>query len=206
MTIKSPTTKERFGLRQWIELLLGTAALGVSAISLWIAIGTEEANRQMVAAASWPLLQADTSNLPEGGRPVIHFSLMNGGVGPAKLKSLEVSWRGKVFAGAVPLLEACCGYKPSSGPADLRIAGRTPIMTGGVHNVVILAGEKRNFLTMALGSDNVDVWRKLDIARRELRFRACYCSVFDECWNSNLMDLEPRRVEACPAVSVPYIE
>src|SRR4029077_11979788 len=139
-----------------------------SAISLWIAIGTEQANRQMVAAASWPLLQADTSDLPEGGRLVIHFLLINGGVGPAKLKTLEIWWRGKAFTGARPLLEACCGYKPLPGPADLRWAARTTMTTGGVHNVVILASEKRTFLSMPLGADNVDVWRKLDIARHEL--------------------------------------
>jgi hypothetical protein len=206
MIAKKPKTIEGFGLRQWVELLLGTAAVGISALSLWIAIGTEQANRQMVAAASWPLLQADTSDLPEGGRSVISFLLINGGVGPAKIKTLEVSWRGKAFAGAVPLLEACCGYKPFTGPADLRTTGRTPILTGGVHNVVILAGEKRNFLRMPLGSDNVEVWRKLDVARRELKFHACYCSVFDECWIGNLEDLEPKRVEVCPAVRVPYIE
>lgn len=197
---------EGFGLRQWFEVLLGAAALVVSVSSLWIALGTEQANRQMVAAASWPLLQADTADLPQGGGPVITFTMINGGVGPAKLKTLEIRWRGRAFAGAVPLLEACCGYKPSSAPADLRSGTRTVMTTGGVHNVVILAGEKRTFLSMPLGSDNVGVWRKLDVARRELAFRACYCSVFDECWVSNLMDLEPKRVSVCPAVSVQYIE
>jgi hypothetical protein len=193
-------------LRQGIELLLGTAALVVSGISLWIAIGTEQANRQMVAAASWPLLQADTADLAENGHPVITFILMNGGVGPAKLKTLEISWRGRPFRGALPLLEICCGYKPFSGPADSHLVGRTPITTGGVHNVVILASEKRTFLSFPLTADNSDVWRKLDIARRELKFRACYCSVFDECWISNLADLEPTPVTACPAVKVPYVE
>lgn len=69
---------ERLGLREGVELLLGAAALVVSAISLWVAVGTEQANRQMVAAASWPLLQADTADIPEGGRPVIAFLLVNG--------------------------------------------------------------------------------------------------------------------------------
>lgn len=71
---------------------------------------------------------------------------------------------------------------------------------------MILAGEKRVFFHMPLGSVDVDVWRKLDIARRELKFHACYCSVFDECWTSNLVDLEPKRVAVCPVPKVPYIE
>ena len=192
--------------RQWLELLLGGAALAVSAISLWVAIGTEQANRQMVAAASWPLLQADSANLPEEGRPTITLTLINGGIGPAKLKTLEVWWRGKAYAGSRPFLAECCGYKPFAGPPDLISVGRTAATTGGVRNTVILAGERRTFLRMPLGPDNVTIWRKLDVARRELKFRACYCSVFDECWSSTLADLEPKRVKACPEVKVTYVE
>lgn len=42
--------------RHWLEYVVTVAALAVSVISLWVAIGTEDANRKMVAAASWPLL------------------------------------------------------------------------------------------------------------------------------------------------------
>lgn len=195
-----------FGLRQWVELSLGAAALLVSAISLWVAIGTEQSNRQMVAAASWPLLQADTSNVGSNGHTAITFSVINGGVGPAKLKTLEVWWHGKAYTGSVPFLKDCCGFVPFTGPADLSAVGRTPITTGGISNVVVLAGEKRTFLEVPLGPDNVEVWRKLDRARRELKVRGCYCSVFDECWISTLQDLEPEPVDTCPAVKVRYVE
>lgn len=200
------TTKRHFGFRHWIELLLGAAALVVSAVSLWVAIGTEQANRQMVAAASWPLLLADTADLPENGRLTIKFSLLNGGVGPAKLRTMEVFWKGKAYTGAMPLLESCCGLKPFTGPTDLSLKDRTGLMTGGVHNVVVLAGQTHDFLTLPLGKDNVSVWRTLDRVRHQLRFRACYCSVFDECWISTLKDLEPARVTKCPAVKTLYIE
>ncbi len=194
------------GRRQWVELLLGAAALVVSGISLWVAIGTEQANRQMVAAASWPLLLADTSDLPEDGRLTITFSLINGGVGPAKLKTMEMWWRGRAYAGAAQFLEDCCGFRPFTGPTDLIAANRTAPFTGGVHNVVILAGQTHPFLKVPLGQDNVAVWRKLDRARHQLKFRACYCSVFDECWVSTLKELEPKRVNTCPAVKTLYIE
>ena len=203
--MKDSKAAERFTRRQWLELLLGAAAFIVSVSSLWIAYGTEQANRQMVAAASWPLLQADTTDLPEGGRPVITFLLMNGGVGPAKLKTFEMWWRGRAFSGARPLLEACCGYKPRNEPA-ISSGAQTALTTGGMRNAVILAGQKHVFLSLPLGQENAGVWQKLDIARRELRFRACYCSVFDECWIGNLADLAPRRVKTCPAVNVQYVE
>ena len=30
-----------------------------------------------------------------------------------------------------------------------------------------------------------------------MRFRACYCSVFDECWVCDLMTVSPEPVEQC---------
>ncbi|HEY4114990.1 MAG TPA: hypothetical protein VGM17_13130 [Rhizomicrobium sp.] len=195
-----------FGLRQWVELLLGAAALAVSAISLWVAIGTEQANRQMVAASSWPLLLVDTADVPENGRGLITFSLINGGVGPAKLKTMELWWRGRPYTGALSLLRDCCGYKPLSPDARVGAAARDAVITGGVHNVVIRAGEKHDFLRMPLTADNATAWSKLDRVRHELKFRGCYCSVFDECWIGSLMDLEPKKVDSCPVPKVLYVE
>jgi hypothetical protein len=52
--------------------------------------------------------------------------------------------------------------------------------------------------------ENETVWRRLNIARNELRLRACYCSVFDECWVSSLATTRAERVAACPAPAVPF--
>src|ERR1700757_2331057 len=103
--------------RRWRELVdpfLALVAVVVSGISLWVAIGTEQANRRMVAAASWPLLQADTSSL----HSTITFSVLNGGVGPAKLKTFELFWNGKAYPGAHALLSVCCGYDASRSPDE----------------------------------------------------------------------------------------
>lgn len=179
-----------------MDPFLALIALVVSAISLWVAIGTEQANRRMVAAASWPLLQADTSDL----NSTITFSVANGGVGPAKLKTFEVFWHGKAWPGAHSLLKACCGYQAPK-PSE-----ETALTTGGVSGIIIRAGETHTFLTLPRRADTADVWHKLDRTRRELKFRACYCSVFDECWIGTLKDLEPQRVDKCPSVQATYVE
>lgn len=184
------------GWREWTDPFLALVALVVSAISLWVAIGTEQANRRMVAAASWPLLQADTSNL----NSTITFSVLNGGVGPAKLKTFELFWNGNAYPGAHALLAACCGYDASKSPDE------TALTTGGITGIVIRAGENHTFLTLPRRPNNDAVWRKLDRARRKVTFRACYCSVFDECWIGSLKDLEPKRVDRCPPVHITYVE
>lgn len=52
----------------------------------------------------------------------------------------------------------------------------------------------------------------MDVLRSNLRnlsFRFCYCSVFDECWLGKRQfgkpaDFRPSRVQACPVPTVPY--
>ena len=187
--------------RHWSEYVATVAALAISLISLWVAVGTEDANRKMVAATSWPFLQVDKSNVDGQGRPDIALSVVNSGVGPAKVESFEVSWRGREYRGSAAYLRDCCGRRAVPFPSK---PGQTPVVTGGVAGTVIRAGESRTFLDMPLGPDNVAAWHALDRARFEMHFRICYCSVFDECWLSTFVSLESERVGKCPVPKVQY--
>ncbi len=58
--------------KSWFDIALAASALLVSAISLWVAIGTEDANRKMVSAASWPLVQfIDSDADPDTHKPIL---------------------------------------------------------------------------------------------------------------------------------------
>jgi hypothetical protein len=62
---------------------------------------------------------------------------------------------------------------------------------------VLRAGDSQ--LVLALKREGQEtLWDKLNTARFELRFRACYCSVFDECWVSDLLTVSPQPIEQCP--------
>src|ERR1700733_2223885 len=98
-----------FKERHWLEYAATAVVLAVSVISLWVAIGTEDANRQMVAAASWPFLQLDSSNTDAQDNPDVTLSVTNSGVGPAKVESFEVIWKGAAYANSIYYLHACCG-------------------------------------------------------------------------------------------------
>ena len=138
----------------------------------------------------------------------IMLALANSGVGPAKVESFELSWNGKAYATSQAFLADCCGFLPVTFPADPN-APRTPVTTGEVAGVVIRAGETRLFLAMPYGPDNRQVWRKLDRARFHLSLRACYCSVFDECWVNTVTgrnQLDPAPVDKCPVPAAPYTE
>ena len=196
--------------RHWLEYAITTGVLLISAVSLWVAIGTEDANRQMVEASSWPFLQVNSSNGDGQGHSILLFSISNGGVGPAKVKSLEVFWRGTAYSGAAALASACCGYKPA--PIDIaKTGGPVPesvFTTARMAKTVIRAGDWANFITYPLTVQDEAVWRNLDAERRtNISFRLCYCSVFDECWTDSFTfqgDSGPRRVETCAVPRVPY--
>lgn len=203
-----PTQKPR----HWLEYITTAVAVIVSLTSLWVAIGSEEANRQMVAASSWPFLQVGSSSVDPSGHSVLSFGVSNSGVGPAKIRTFEVFYKGHPVRGAVELMRACCAPKfTRMGPSD--VAHPDPndyFITGGVPGTVIRAGETRNFIIYGLSPHTEDTWRILDRQRqRNITYRICYCSVFDECWQNTLKgrdQLDPVRVKTCPVPAVGYSE
>ena len=199
-----------FGRRHWTDTLFAVAALFVSAISLWVGIRTEQANEKLVAASTWPYLFVESSNADADGAPVIHMDVTNSGVGPAKVESFELFWKGKAWPGADELVRACCGYRPFNFATDMGTK-KTGILQGGVEGTIIRAGETRPFLTLRLTPDSMEVWKVLNVARSSMSYRICYCSVFDECWigefhgiTSSAARLHPQRVKTCPVPKLSY--
>lgn len=192
--------------RHWLEYLSTAAVLVISLLSLWVAIGTEDANEKMVEASSWPLLQVATGNLDDAGNHSISFEVTNSGAGTAKLESFELFWNGKAFPDSVSYMQACCGYPAFHPDAQGRMPPGLSKESQRLMGRAIRAGEEIKFLKVPLLTASAAAWGKLDQARFITTYRACYCSVFDQCWTSNLRDLHPVRVDRCEAPKVPYVE
>ncbi|HEY4942948.1 MAG TPA: hypothetical protein VII56_16080 [Rhizomicrobium sp.] len=103
-------------------------------------------------------------------------------------------------------MTACCGFKAFQFPQPAGAPVHTPMSTAKISGIVIRAGEARAFLSLPLGPDNDTTWKQLDKVRGEIVYRACYCSVFDECWISTLRNLGAMRVDRCPMVDDLYTE
>jgi len=69
---------------------------------------------------------------------------------------------------------------------------------------IMRAGDEVRFLTLEQRPETAAVWARLDTARVALRLRACYCSVFDECWVGDLRTTHAERVQQCNVPAVPY--
>jgi hypothetical protein len=177
---------------RWIDLAVPLSALAVSVISLTIAIHhgntmqkMADENARLVQANSWPLLQFATGNANESGQPEITLKIENAGVGPAKLISLEMFQGDKRIRTPRDLVQA---LDPATTRPQLSLGVTLP--------VVLRAGDSQLLLGMKREGQDA-LWDKLNTARFELRFRACYCSVFDECWVSDLATVSPQQVEHC---------
>jgi hypothetical protein len=190
---------------RWMDIAAATGALIISVVSLWVAITNGHTNKQLVAANSWPFLQMTSGNSDEQRNPIISLAVQNAGVGPAKVETFEVFWGDKPMKSSRELLRACCSYPPNRSAPDME---RDSLYIGSNRLAanVIRPGDSIKVLLLPLPAlqDDAAVWHRFDTARFKLRFRACYCSVFDECWVSDLVGLAPKPVRACPFAETAY--
>jgi hypothetical protein len=142
-------------------------------------------NARLVQANSWPLLQFTTGNANDKGEPEITLNVENAGVGPAKLISLEIFHGDQRIRTPRDLVQA---LDPATTRPQLSLGLTMP--------VVVRAGDSQLLIGLKRQGQET-FWDKLNTARFELRFRACYCSVFDECWVSDLATVSPQHIDHC---------
>jgi len=180
-----------------LDLAVPVSALLISVISLIIGIHhgrtmqeMAQANSRLVQANSWPLLQYATGNANDNGDPEISMKIVNSGVGPAKLISLELFQGEERLRTPRDLVHALDSTDPK------------PMLSLGITLPTVLrAGTDMLILGMKRDGNNEALWDKLNKERFKFRFRACYCSVFDECWVSDLLTVSPEPVKQCAATA-----
>src|SRR5438270_12440969 len=111
----APRRTGRFGF----DAIVSISAIFISAVSLFVAIEHGKTERDLVAANVWPFPRAILSNgYDEKGSIAVGVS--NGGVGPAKIRSFELFYRGRPVSSGPDLLRKCCGLpadRPAAKPA-----------------------------------------------------------------------------------------
>lgn len=200
--------------RHWAESALAIGAVIIAAASLWVAVDAERTNRELVTSASWPFVQFYDSYTPAGVEPrVLTFMVSNAGIGPAKLESFELFWKGRPQQSPWRLLQACCaqGNTTAGQPGNIEAIRHIDGLDNfSVTGIVLRAGEKIPILTFTRSANNAALWDALESQfTGNLRVQYCYCSAFDECWvNSALVggmrNLNPRKVSSCPRPKVAY--
>jgi hypothetical protein len=190
--------------RHWAESALAIGAIIIAAVSLWVAYDTERTNRdlvaserQLVAANSWPFVQVGENDQAPSGGPGLSLIMYNGGIGPAKVETFELFWKGKAQHDPRELLRACCAATSD----DIGVS--TP------SGVVLRPGQLISFLYFNRTQENGPVLDALRAGMDNISIRYCYCSAFDECWLGTDQfgqprDLHPPQVSMCPRPAAPY--
>lgn len=191
----------RTGFRHF-DMITSIAAIFISAVSLYVAIEHGKTERDLVAANVWPFARAILNN---GGSPdgLIDVGVSNGGVGPAKIRSFELFYRGRPVSSSVDLLRKCCGL--SNDPVAIKSAlPPGAFLYSVVDNTVLRPGEN----TVVLQIDRKktgDLGQRLAVAvTHQISFRVCYCSVLDQCWRSDLRSIQVQPVRQCTSPEHPY--
>lgn len=159
-----------------------------------------DANARMVEANSWPFVAFSTHNVDEHGNANVRLVLNNQGIGPARIQTFELWYKGQPMASTAALIKACC----ETNPTEMAQAGKTTWSVGLTAPSILRAGDHSDFLTAAYSNDNKDLWKKFNVERDKINVRICYCSVFDECWVGSGQTTDAQRVPGCPAPAVPF--
>ena len=171
---------------RWFDIALGVSAMFVSVVTLIVAIEhgrtmerMADANMRMVEANSWPFVDYSDHNLDEKGAAKVRLVLTNEGIGPARIETFELWWRGSPMSSPSQLLKACCS------PSPYQQSG-TIVSLGLASPRILRAGEHVDFLAVGyapkFAPKNGDLFDRFERERDYIKTRVCYCSVFDECW------------------------
>jgi hypothetical protein len=194
-------------LSRVLELAVALAALVTSVTSIWLSLSQGDDMARLVQAQSWPHLEYESSNTGNNGAPEIDIMVRNAGVGPAKVESFSISYDGKPVNGWAALIAACC-VPPDTPRNELNLPALTDnrMISSKLINRVLRASDSVTLLHLPKTEPNAALWNRLDEARFKLALSVCYCSVFDECWASDLRSTQQQRVKTCPVDAVPYVE
>lgn len=168
-------------------------------ISLALAYATfvqADATRKIQRSETWPFISYGTSNISPEGTEVIAFNLANDGVGPARLKAIEFLYAGRPMTHPRAFLQRCCGDSQ---------ANPTPFMSSPVDGV-LRPGEITHFIRLVKSPANAAIWDRLQVERWKVTIRACYCSIFDDCWVLDSRTKDPQPVDVCPAAWTKFEE
>lgn len=172
------------------HFLIGLPALIASLALAYFAFVQADATQKMQTGGAMPFVTFGTSNAEEDGDPIISLSLTNNGMGPAILGPMEIRYRGKPIATPTGLLNSCCANAKGT-----QLSFATSPSTG----IAIRPGESQRFLRLPRTAASETVWQAFNQERWKLDIRACYCSIYNDCWVTEGMQGLPKAVKKCPA-------
>jgi hypothetical protein len=160
-------------------------AIGLSALALAIGVYQTRLMQAQARAGVWPYVKIGASYLTRGDNPGFEFHVENNGVGPALVKSVQVSLDDKPLRSWVDAFPVLLGHGESFAKFE------------GLAGAVIPPSTNRETAIVAIRINDLQQAEKFFDARGRFKVEICYCSVYDECWKAHLLVPKVDEVSAC---------
>ncbi len=144
-------------------VVVGVCALGVSLFQASIMQQQQEELSKQRRAEVWPYLQLGKGHAND----IFRFGIANEGIGPARIKTISMTFDGEPVKVWFDLLKAVHSTATYSY-VQSHIGGRV-IRAGDVIEALYVEGELGDSLQAKVGG--------------RLIAKLCYCSVYDDCWD-----------------------
>ena len=188
----------------WLDKILPFSALAISVVSIGVAVHHGEimnemakANERAAAASVWPSLVLDVG---DADNQSLFLKIVNSGIGPARIESFQIFFKNKPMPDMNMLLKECCFDELPKGNyrLDFRFSTVAPNIMGPKDISSVFEWKST--------PETDKAWRKFGQLGQNGAFqlRACYCSVFDQCWETNFQTSRPKPVAECPANVVQF--
>jgi hypothetical protein len=197
--------------RHWMDWAMPLAVVALSLGSLYVSIhtgktmeGLVEQNERIVRANSTPILQYGFGNA--GDVPpskVLSMEIKNVGTGPARIVWIELEADRKKFT-SIKDIVIRAGKLPEIKTQMAKFKGKKIAVEFSMSRAsesILAANDDVELMTWPQpGSDEPGLsimWKSVDTIRPRVKAMACYCSLFDECWESRMEGDAPKPVKAC---------
>lgn len=194
---------------RWIEITIALSVVVISVASLFVAVFQGHVMQRQLEASVLPILSYNHGNYDDEREEArITLTLGNRGLGPAEIQRVSLHYGGQSYRNIHELIMACCQDTAHQTQDAQHAAWQSLIREGGLFittstltNALLSPGDEVNFVTIARPETEVAqaVWSRLDHARWELDMSVCYCSVFDQCWQTEFPENTRTSVRSCDA-------
>jgi hypothetical protein len=187
---------------RWLDVIVTVSVVFLSILSLVVSIEhgktmekMVDQNQKMVEASTMPILEIFGRQFDDSGKPFFREVISNGGVGPAIIDRFETRYKGVVYTDEDALLRACC----AAAQLKAEKKGHTQIHYSNVSGFVLPAHQEIDPITIMPDKVGMELFRDFLIIREkdEITYHACYCSVLNECWETDFDHKRPTPVKEC---------
>lgn len=194
-----------------VEIIVAVSVVVISVASLFVAVFQGIVMQRTQEAQVVPVIQYGTGNFDsERDAWRMTLKLTNTGLGPAEIRRFSLSWNGQVITDTSAFMATCCA--PASVPEEDRLgymigvfqAGEMRLFFESVDGRFFAPQESVEFVSFEQPDPETQprghaVWMALDQVRHDIEVDVCYCSVFDQCWESRFPQQTRTPVHACTA-------